>query len=134
MRMHPMRMHLDQGHAGATVPANTQTATFIATGSLRPTTGAEFARADSEMRLRIGEGEAQPALQFMNTLEGSAVTTAVGQNMNANGPMFPGATATDIKINAAQYLQMRPGWLVKNTHATNTASMWLGGGIDVWGV
>ncbi len=40
---------------------------------------------------------------------------------------------TDISTNAGQYLQMRPGWLVKNTHASNTASVWLSGQIDIWG-
>lgn len=127
-----MRTRIDQGSHGLTIPANTQTATFIATGRYRPTDGVKTARADGELRLLIGSGEAQPAMQFANSWDGTPVHQSIGTNMTANGTSPP-AAATDMSTNAGQYLLMRPGWLVKNTHATNTASIWLTGTIDVWG-
>lgn len=128
-----MRIQFGLGCSGVTVPANTSTATFIPTGPFQPAAGLTTARSRGELRVLIGTGEAQPALQFANAWDGSLAHTVVGTNITANGTSPPAAGSTDISANCAQYLLVRPGWVVKNTHASNTASMWLDGTIDVWG-
>lgn len=129
-----MRFTFDLPYCGVTIPPNTTEALFIAAGGHRPTAGAQRARGYGEVRLLIGSGEAQPALQFANTIDGTPVHTAVGDNMDANGTVFPTTGGgMDITTNAGKYQLMRPGWLVRNIHATNTATMWMGGAIDVWG-
>lgn len=118
-----MKRRFDLGGIGITIPANTQSYVFIPRGGLVSTTGAKWARADGEMRLEIGTADAQPAVQFTNSKElSTTVAQAVGPTITANGPAFPSGAGIDIAANAAQYLLMRPGWLVRNTHATDTAS------------
>lgn len=129
-----MKKRFDLGGTGITIPANTQSYLFVPRGGPVSTTGVQSARADGEMRLEIGTADAQPAVQFTNSRELSTVAAqGVGPTITANGPVFPSGAAIDIAANAAQYLLMRPGWLVRNTHATDTASCYLVGSIDIWG-
>ncbi len=128
-----MKTEFDCGTGGVTIPANTTTAVFVPGGRYRSPLGMKKARSKAEMRVALGTPEAQPALEFCNTWDGTKVAVAVGTNMTANGTSPPAAAATDVETNAAQYLQVRPGWLVKNSHATNSASCWLDGTIESWG-
>jgi hypothetical protein len=72
-------------------------------------------------------------VEFCNAWDGTRVAVAVGTNMTTNGTSPPAASATDVSSTAAQYLLVRSGWLVRNAHATNSASCWLDGVIDLWG-
>ncbi len=128
-----MKTSFDCGTGGVTIPANTSSATFIPGGDWRPSTGLQTARSRSEMRVAIGTPEAQPAVEFCNAWDGTPVAVGVGTNVTANGTSPTAASATDIAASAAQYLLCRPGWLVRNTPASNSASCWLDGVIEAWG-
>ncbi len=128
-----MKTEFDCGTGGVTIPANTSTATFIPGSKFRPSTGLKKARSRGEMRVAIGTPEAQPAVEFANAWDGTRVAVAVGTNITANGTSPPAVSSTDLESSAAQYLLVRSGWLVRNTHASNSASCWLDGTIDAWG-
>lgn len=125
-----MRIRLNLPFIGITIPANTPTATFVPADQFRSTKGYEEAHSQSEMRLKTGTAEAQPALQFVNEESDNGVTQGIGTNTTANGISFPIA-ATSVKTNMGQYKLYRQGWLVKNTHATDPATAVIGGWIDI---
>ena len=127
-----MRAHYDLPFTTIAVPSGVSPAVFIPADNYRSIpNGAQWARAQGELAHMINSLEAQPAIQFNTSEDGSAVTTALGTNQTSYGLHHPTA-ATDISSYAGQYQVWRPGWLVKNAGGA-TAYAWVGGFIEVWG-
>lgn len=128
--MKPVRLVM----AWSTVVANRTSQVFVPATAWGPAAGFTKARGEGELRNRIGELEARPAVQWANFEDGSgAVTDVVGQLMNTDQYWPPAASSTTVTSRSEQYRLVRAGWLVNvKTGFSGPVFGRVGGLVEIW--